>query len=329
MEPKDDRKLIDPYKRKIDYLRLSITDRCNLRCTYCMPEKGIHAKPHIDILTLEEILTFARSAVDAGLTRIRLTGGEPLVRKGVVDLIAKLNAIPRLEEVSMTTNGILLEEMADDLYAAGLRRVNISIDSLDPEVYKKLTRWGDLERALAGMTAALDLGMAPVKVNVVVLKGINDDFEPFAKLSVDYPVHVRFIEYMPAFYEEKKADFVSGEELEVKVKAFGDVYDADSPGGAGPARYFRLKGAKGTLGIIGSSKGHFCESCNRVRLTADGKLRTCLFSDREIDILQTLRRGADPEAIKAIIRQAIEIKPKDRLAKREGRIGRSMSQIGG
>lgn len=329
MERKDDHKLIDPYKRKIDYLRLSITDRCNLRCTYCMPEKGIHAKPHSEILTLEEILAFARSAVDAGLTRIRLTGGEPLVRKGVVGLIAKLNAIPELEEVSMTTNGILLEEMADDLFAAGLRRVNISIDSLVPEVYKKLTRWGTLERALAGMRAALKLGMAPVKINAVVLKGINDDFEPFAKLSYDYPVHVRFIEYMPAFYEEKKGDFISGEELEAKVRAFGDVYDADSPGGAGPARYFRLKGAKGTLGIIGSSKGHFCESCNRVRLTADGKLRTCLFSDREIDILPALRRGGNPEEIKAIIRKAIEVKPKDRLAKREGKIGRSMSQIGG
>lgn len=321
--------LIDPYKRKIDYLRLSITDRCNLRCTYCMPEKGIQTKPHESILTLEEIFTFARAAVEAGLTRIRLTGGEPLVRKGVVGLVANLNTIPGLEEVTMTTNGVLLEETAADLYAAGLRRVNISIDTLDPEKYKKLTRWGSLDRVLAGMKAALDVGMSPVKINVVVLKGVNDDFEPFAKLTYEYPVHVRFIEYMPAFYEKRKGDFVSGEELEKRVKAFGEVLDADSPGGAGPARYFRLKNAKGTLGIIGSSKGHFCESCNRVRLTADGKLRTCLFSDREIDVLKALRDGAAIEELKVIIRQAIEVKPKDRFAKREGKINRSMSQIGG
>lgn len=326
---KQKEKLIDPYKRKIDYLRLSITDRCNLRCTYCMPEEGVKSKSHDDILRIEEVAAFAEAAVEAGLTRIRLTGGEPLIRRGVVGLIEHLNSLPDLQEVSMTTNGILLAEMADDLYKAGLRRVNISIDTLDQEKYKQLTRWGNLEKALAGMEASLEVGMTPVKINVVVLKGVNDDFEPFAKLTYDYPVHVRFIEYMPAFYEEKSDDFVSGEELEKRVRAFGEVHDADSPGGAGPARYFHLKGAKGTLGIIGSSKGHFCDSCNRVRLTPDGKLRTCLFSDREINVLGAIRRGAGKEEIKAIIREAIETKPKDRLTKREGKIGRKMSQIGG
>lgn len=329
MDAAKKQKMTDKYDRKIDYLRLSITDRCNLRCTYCMPEAGVKAKAHDCILTLEEILTFAGAAAEVGLSRIRLTGGEPLVRKGIVGLVADLTAIPGIEDVSMTTNGILLEKYAKDLYASGLRRVNISIDSLDPAVYHQLTRWGSLATALAGMRAAIDVGMAPVKINTVVLKGLNDDFEPFAKLIYEYPVHVRFIEYMPAFYEKNKDKFVSGEELEAKVRAFGDVMDAESPGGTGPARYFRLRGAKGSFGIIGSSKGHFCASCNRVRLTADGKLRTCLFSDREIDVLKILRRNNDPEEVKAIIKQAIKEKPKDRFEKREGKIGRSMSQIGG
>ena len=179
------------------------------------------------------------------------------------------------------------------------------------------------------MTGVQTCALPIFKINAVVLKDINDDFEPFAKLIYEYPVHVRFIEYMPAFYEKNRDKFVSGEELEAKVKAFGDVMDAESPGGAGPARYFRLRGAKGSFGIIGSSKGHFCAGCNRVRLTADGKLRTCLFSDREIDVLKILRQNNDAEEVKAIIKQAIKEKPRDRFDKREGKISRSMSQIGG
>lgn len=320
--------LHDTYNRKIDYLRLSITDRCNLRCTYCMPEEGVSAKPHTNILSYEEILAFAHLAVKAGITRIRLTGGEPLVRKGVVELVSQLNAINGLEEVSITTNGVLLERYARDLYEAGLRRLNISIDSLDPAVYAKLTRWGQLEQALAGMRAALDCGMNPVKVNAVVLKGVNEDIRPFAQLTRDFPVHVRFIEYMPAFYEENSSDFISGEQIEAKILSLGSIEKTQSPGGAGPARYFKLTGAKGTLGLIGSSKGHFCDSCNRLRLTADGKLRTCLFSDREIDLLPALR-GGSPRDLMDLINKALREKPKDRFAKREGKVGRKMSQIGG
>ena len=320
--------LHDAHNRKIDYLRLSITDRCNLRCRYCMPETGVSPKPHTNMMSYEEIIAFAHLAAKVGITRIRLTGGEPLVRKGVVNLVASLNAIEELEEVSMTTNGILLARYAKDLWKAGLRRVNISVDSLDSKVYTELTRWGRLEDALAGMEAALDAGMKPVKINVVVLRGVNDDLEPFARLTMDYPVHVRFIEYMPAFYEEGKGDFVSGEELETKILALGPIDKTESPGGAGPARYFRLTGAKGTLGLIGSSKGHFCHSCNRLRLTADGKLRTCLFSDQEIDILPALR-GGEPKDLMELIERALKEKPKDRFARREGKINRKMSQIGG
>lgn len=320
--------LQDTYDRKIDYLRLSITDRCNLRCRYCMPEEGVPAKPHTSMLSYEEIIAFSHLAAQAGITRIRLTGGEPLVRKGVVDLVSSLSAIKEIEEVSMTTNGILLEKYAEDLWKAGLKRVNISIDSLDPAIYTKLTRWGKLEDALAGMQAALDVGMNPVKINAVALKDVSDNIEPFAQLTMDHPVHVRFIEYMPAFYEEKKGDFISGEELEAKIMALGSIYKPESPTGAGPARYFKLAGSKGTLGLIGSSKGHFCDSCNRLRLTADGKLKTCLFSNQEIDMLPALR-GGNPKDLLDLIKKAIKEKPKDRFAKREGKIGRKMSQIGG
>ncbi len=320
--------LHDTYNRKIDYLRLSITDRCNLRCRYCMPEEGVAAKPHTNMMSYEEIIAFAHLAAQAGITRIRLTGGEPLVRKGVVDLVSSLNAIEEIQEVSITTNGILLAQYSQALFDAGLRRVNISIDSLDPDVYAKLTRWGKLEDALGGMKAALAVGMEPVKINAVVLKGLNDNLEPFAQLTRDYPVHVRFIEYMPAFYEEGHDNFISGEELEAKILALGSVGKSESPGGAGPARYFKLAGAKGTLGLIGSSKGHFCESCNRLRLTADGKLRTCLFSDQEIDLLPALR-GGRPEDLMELIQRALKEKPKDRFARREGKINRKMSQIGG
>ncbi len=317
----------DTYNRKIDYLRLSITDRCNLRCRYCMPEEGVAPKPHTNIMSYEEILAFAHLAVEAGISRIRLTGGEPLVRKGVVELVAALNSIKGLEEVSITTNGILLTKYAPDLWDAGLRRLNISIDSLDPDIYKELTRRGNLDEALAGMEAALACGMDPVKINVVALKNVSDDIEPFAQLTLDYPVHVRFIEYMPAFYDTNKDDFISGEQLEAKILALG-TGKAESPGGGGPARYFKLPGAKGTLGLIGSSKGHFCDSCNRLRLTADGKLRTCLFSDQEIDMMPALR-GGNPQDLLALIKRALDEKPKDRFARRDSAVGRNMSQIGG
>ncbi|MDP1808976.1 MAG: GTP 3',8-cyclase MoaA [Actinomycetota bacterium] len=320
--------LHDTYDRKIDYLRLSITDRCNLRCRYCMPEEGVAVKPHTDMMSYEEIIAFAHLAAKAGISRIRLTGGEPLVRKGVVELVSSLSAIEEIKEVSITTNGILLAQHAQDLFNAGLRRVNISIDSLDPLIYTKMTRWGQLDQALAGMDAALAVGMVPVKINAVVLKNVNDDLEPFAQLTMDYPVHVRFIEYMPAFYEEGHDNFISGEELEAKIFALGSVDKSESPGGAGPARYFKLAGAQGTLGLIGSSKGHFCESCNRLRLTADGKLRTCLFSDQEIDLLPALR-GGSPQDLMNLIERALREKPKDRFARREGKINRKMSQIGG
>ena len=318
----------DTHNRRIDYLRLSITDRCNLRCRYCMPEEGVAPKPHSSIMSYEEILAFSALAAQSGITRIRLTGGEPLVRRGVVELVSQLYALDGLEEVSITTNGLLLDKYAVPLFEAGLRRVNISIDTLDPAIYRELTRRGELEQALVGMRAALEAGMEPVKINAVALKGVNDDMEPFAQLTMDYPVHVRFIEYMPAFYEKNKDDFVSGEELEARIMALGSKSGVESPGGAGPARYFKIPGAKGTLGLIGSSKGHFCDSCNRLRLTADGKLRTCLFSDHEIDIIPALRGGGPHELLK-LIERALEEKPKDRFAKREGKVNRRMSQIGG
>jgi len=294
-----------------------------------MPVEGIKPKQHEAILSYEEIILIVQLAAKAGINRIRLTGGEPLVRKGVVRLVKTLTQINGIQEVSMTTNGILLKKYAASLYEAGLRRINISLDSLDPQVYHRLTRWGRLEDVLAGIEAALAVGMNPVKINVVVLRGINDNLEPFAALTKKYPVHVRFIEYMPAFYESNGDKFISGEELEAKIRTLNLDNNFEAPVGAGPARYFKIKGALGTIGLIGSSKGHFCQSCNRLRLTADGKLRTCLFSNQEIDLLPIIRSKGKTKDLLELITKAIKEKPKDRFARKEERVSRLMSQIGG
>ncbi|MDI6689347.1 MAG: GTP 3',8-cyclase MoaA [Actinomycetota bacterium] len=321
--------LIDSYKRKIDYLRVSITDRCNLRCVYCMPKEGIKPKPHSEILTYEEIELFAKCAVKVGISRIRLTGGEPLVRRGVVDLVHRLSQISDLKDMSLTTNGILLKDYAKALVDAGLKRINISLDSLEPEVYRRLTRGGDVRKALEGMNAALEVGLDPVKINVVVLRGLNENLKKFAELILEYPVHVRFIEYMPFNQELNYEDrFVSCAEMMEKLKNFGGLEEVSSPLGAGPARYYTFKGAQGTLGFISPVSGHFCSKCNRLRLTADGRLRTCLFSEEEINVKKVLREGSE-QRIMELIREALINKPKDRMSIRKASLKRRMSQIGG
>lgn len=331
--------LVDPFKRKIDYLRLSITDRCNLRCIYCMPLKvynpggsptrgGMTWKSHDEILTYEEIALFARYAVQAGISKIRLTGGEPLIRRDVVGLVGDLCAIPDVKDISLTTNGLLLADYVDDLVKAGLRRVNISIDSLKPDVYRRITRGGDLERVLDGLEAVLKAPLHPVKVNVVVLRGINDDLGDFIELAYNRPVHVRFIEYMP-FNEEIGQDyFVSCSEMRRRIEGLGEFEEILSPPGAGPARYLKLKGALGTLGFISPMSGHFCSRCNRLRLTAEGKLRTCLFSDEEVDVREVLRRGAGEEEVVKLIGETLAKKPRDRFSARRD-FQRRMFQIGG
>ena len=332
----------DSHGRVIDYLRISLTDRCNFRCIYCMPEEGVCAMSHDEILRIEEIETIARVATRIGIKSVRLTGGEPLVRKGVVDLVHSLHEMPGIENISMTTNGVLLPKMADELKRAGLSRVNISLDTLDPEQFEFITRVGKIESTLAGIDAALEAGFNPVKINAVTVRSLNQDFLAFAKLSIDRPLHVRFIEYMPVGTSTGsdgtgwgKQDVVPSEELlgiineRAREEGLPELVPAgtdDKPIGWGPARYFEFPGAKGTVGFISPLSRHFCSECNRLRLTADGKLRPCLFSDREVDVRTALREGGE-EAVYNCFLEALNLKPDEHHDK----VGteRNMSQIGG
>lgn len=331
----------DSHGRTIDYLRISLTDRCNLRCIYCMPDEGVEQMSHEDILRIEEIEEAVRVAATMGITRVRLTGGEPLVRKGVVDLIRSIKNTPGIEHIAMTTNGVLLPRMADELKEAGLSRVNISLDTLDPAQFSMITRRGKLEDALAGIRAALDVGFDPVKINAVTVRSLNQNYLAFAKLSIENPLHVRFIEYMPVGESSGssgcgwgKEDVVPSEELieiideRAQAEGLGALIPAGGarPEGWGPARYYTFEGALGTVGFISPLSRHFCSECNRLRLTADGKLRPCLFSDVEFDLRDALRAN-DTEAAKAVFAEALGAKPDDHHDK----VGteRGMSQIGG
>ncbi len=338
----------DAHGRRIDYLRISLTDRCNLRCRYCMPAEGVTWKPASDILSYEEILRFTRIAIEQGIGKIRLTGGEPLVRGGIVDFVRDLHAIPGIESVALTTNGTLLPGFASDLYDAGLRRVNVSLDSLDPEVFRAITRGGRLQDALAGIEAAFQVGFDPVKLNVVVVRSLEQDLLGFARLTLERPLHVRFIEYMPVGEAEEGSgchsegvegwthdDSVPSDEVLARLAREGaaaglgalePLEKERAPGGWGPARYYRFGDGPGTIGVISPLSHHFCAECNRLRLTADGRLRPCLFSDHELDVLTALRDG-DDESVRKIVVAALADKPESHSM----RIGtrRTMSQIGG
>jgi cyclic pyranopterin phosphate synthase len=331
----------DGRGRVIDYLRISVTDRCNLRCVYCMPEEGVELKPHRAMMTLEEIEHLVYVASGMGISRIRLTGGEPLVRLGICDLISSITKMDGIDSVALTTNGILLPRMAGDLKAAGLSRVNISLDTLDPEQFRQITRCGELKGTLDGIDAALEAGLSPVKINTVVVRSLHQDIMAFVKLTYERPLHLRFIEYMPVGVSTGSGhgwtheDSVPSSELiqtiNEKTEAAGlgvlvPLDRKDSPSPWGPARYYQLPGAKGTLGFIAPLSHHFCGECNRLRLTADGKIRPCLFSDTEYDVLEALRDGSDDE-----IREVIEKALRDKPDEHHGRVGteRTMSQIGG
>jgi len=338
----------DSHGRRIDYLRISVTDRCNLRCVYCMPPEGVPWKPHDALLSFEEIERFAAVAAGEGISKIRLTGGEPLVRAGLVDHVRRLREVTGIESIAITTNGTLLSQYAHDLADAGLKRVNVSLDTLDPEVYSQITRGGRLEDALAGLESAFDAGMDPVKLNVVVVRRLNQDLLGFAKMTLERPIHIRFIEYMPVGGAEEgvacsasggegwsEADEVPADEIVARLTAQGaaaglgellPVAKSDAPGGWGPAHYYRFPGAPGTLGVISPLSHHFCGECNRLRLTADGRLRTCLFSDDEFDTRSVLRTGTDAD-VRELIKAALAAKP----ASHNMRVGtvRRMSQIGG
>lgn len=330
----------DGQGRQIDYLRISLTDRCNLRCIYCMPEHGVKSIPHESILTLEEVHKAIECASQLGIKHIRFTGGEPTVRKGLLGLIERTAQTPGIESVALTTNAILLPDMAADLKAASLSRVNISLDTLDAEQYRFITRLGNLDDALKGIEAALSAGLSPVKLNTVVVRSLNQDLLSFARLTVDAPLHVRFIEYMPIGSGEDCGgcgwgpdDVVPAKEIieTINIQAqsigLGNLQPTVStPDGWGPAQYYRLPGAQGTVGVISAISNHFCASCNRLRLTADGKIKPCLFSDTEYDIRSALRKGSEEEVL-SVFKAALSHKPSGH----EHRVGtrRTMSQVGG
>lgn len=325
---------IDPYNREINYLRVSVTDRCNLRCIYCMPVKDLQLLNHADILRYEEILKLIEIATDLGVRKIRLTGGEPLMRRGFVHLVESVCRISKLEDVSITTNGVFLKEMAAQLFAAGLHRVNVSLDTLDPLKYEKITGRACFHRVWEGLQKAEAVGFRPIRINVVTIKGLNDDeLYQFADLSIQKPYHIRFIEYMPIGrgnnWEPRK--YISSDEIKSRLEKFGPLQKTPRSIHDGPVERYRFKSAKGEIGFIGALSHHFCPSCNRIRLTSDGKLRPCLFSDNEVDIRSALRAGRDPESLKEIFLRAIAKKPRRHhsgvLKGRE--VVRAMSMIGG
>jgi cyclic pyranopterin phosphate synthase len=334
----------DTFSRRINYLRVSVTDRCNFRCLYCMPEGGFVWKTHNEILNYEEIVRLVRVASDLGLSKVRLTGGEPLVRYGVVDLVRSLAALPGVDDLSLTTNGALLTRYARELKAAGLQRINISLDTLVPERFAHITRRGCLEEVLAGITAAEAAGLEPIKLNTVVVRGFNDDeVADIARLTLTKPWHVRFIELMPVGSEEgclpgvcdgssRGQSFVPVAEMRERIQSVLGEFVPDPPRvrGNGPAHYYRLNGALGSVGFISAVSEHFCDRCNRLRLTADGALRPCLMADGETDLRTPLRSGASDAQLRELIAQSVASKPdRHHLGEHQRPLGRAMAQIGG
>lgn len=334
-------KLIDNFGREISYLRVSITDRCNYRCIYCKPEEQFEFIPHEEILRYEEIVEIIEEAVNLGITKVRITGGEPLARKGVVDFIKKLREIKELEDISLTTNGFFLSEYAEKLKDAGLNRVNISLDSLQEEKYKKITRGGSLEKALKGIDSALKAGLLPIKINTVLIRGINyDEVEDFVRLTLGRSLNIRFIEFMPSgevLKDNYRDKFISVLEIKENLAEKYSFKPIDINSGNGPAKYYQIKGGQGTIGFITALSQHFCKTCNRIRLTSEGKLRPCLFSNMEVDIKQAIRNAkTDDKIIRSkIIRnnilEAISIKTKGHKLneKFSNRDSFKMSKIGG
>jgi cyclic pyranopterin phosphate synthase len=326
--------LADQFRRPITYLRISVTDRCNLRCVYCMPEEGLPWIPKPEILTFEEIERIVRAAAAIGVRSLRLTGGEPLVRRDLPRLVAMLAAIPGIDDIALSTNGILLTQQIDALVEAGLRRVNISLDTLREDRFFAIARRRGLDRVLAGIDAALAAGLDPVKINVVVMRGRNDDeVAELAALTRERAVFVRFIELMPVEdnLDLQREAYISADEILERVRAIDELVPTQGPQGNGPARYFAFPGAPGAVGVISPLSHDYCERCNRVRLSADGRLRLCLFGDHHIDLRTPVRNGASLEDLMDIFRGSMLIKPERhhlRLGEQSSRM-RAFSEIGG
>lgn len=326
-------KLIDPFNRRLNYLRISITDRCNLRCVYCQPE-GLRRKlPHAEILSYEEILRIARVAVELGISKVRVTGGEPLVRKGVYDFLADLSRLDGLSDISLTTNGVFLKENVEILRAAGIHRINISLDTLNRQKYLKITGQDRFDNVWEGIRVAEKTGFHPIKLNAVALKGFNDDeLIAFARLTFTHPYHVRFIEYMPmGDLPGNTFPVLLTPEIKGCVSRLGRLIPVAQQSDDGPAERYRFEGAKGEIGFISALSRHFCDSCNRLRLTASGQLRVCLLSDRQFDIKGPLRKGCSDRELTAIFLTAVQAKPSRHCLNQEtsSAVESQMSSIGG
>ncbi len=323
----------DAYGRQMSYLRISLTDRCNFRCVYCMPAVGMQFQPRAELLTDEELLRAVGLCAKIGFTKLRLTGGEPTIRPHLVELVRAMKAFPGIEEISMTTNALLLSRNAAELKAAGLDRINVSLDTLDPDRFKMMTRGGRLDLVWAGLEAADAVGLTPIKINSVVLKGHNDhEVGDLAALTIERDWQMRFLEMMPmegvgTVYDDS---LITSAETQSRLEErFGPLEPIETPPGD-PARVWKIKGAKGTVGFISPISAPFCAHCNRVRLTADGKLRLCLLRNDEVELRDLIRAGATDEDIELQLRQGIWRKPWGHgIAEGDRNIGRGMSQIGG
>ncbi|MEJ8553957.1 GTP 3',8-cyclase MoaA [Tepidibacter sp. Z1-5] len=323
--------MVDNTGRKIEYLRVSITDRCNLRCIYCMPKDGIELINHDEILTFEELYRIIKSSSSLGISKIRITGGEPLARKGIIEFIRNVKSIQGIEEVSLTTNGILLEEYLDELLKAGLDRINVSVDTLNEELYSKITRNKGLDKVLRGINAALDKGIKRVKINTVIVKEINnEEIMDFVELIEKIPVDVRFIELMP-IGEGKKYTQVSNDEVKNIILKNRELIPFFNVKGSGPATYFKTKSSKGSIGFISPISHEFCSQCNRIRITPEGFLKLCLHWNDGVDLKKYLRNEVSDEELNNIIYKAIKQKPYRHEFKSQNKNSdcRNMSQIGG
>jgi cyclic pyranopterin phosphate synthase len=355
----------DSFGRTIDYLRVSVTDRCNFRCIYCMPEEGYPVSPKEELLTFEELARLIHIAADLGISKVRLTGGEPLIRRDLPELIHKVASHSNVKDLSCTTNAFLLKAKAKELKDAGLRRVNISLDTLNPERFARIARRGSLQHVLDGIEEAFAVGLEPVKLNCVLMKGINDDeVVDFARLTLDRPIHVRFIELMPIRWNLDETEpmdallaltgnrdlfrlritqdegMLSDVQMrrmivstdvarEAIEKELGKMSPAEIPTN-GPARTYRVNGASGTVGFISQISNDLCSRCNRLRLTADGQLRPCLMADGEVDLRTPLRMGATDAEISELFLKVVQAKPERHyLAEGQKVTGRGMSQLGG
>jgi cyclic pyranopterin phosphate synthase len=326
--------LIDAHGRRINYLRLSVTDRCNLRCCYCMPAEGVPKLCHSDIVSYEDLYRIARESVALGIEKIRITGGEPLVRKGIIGFLERVSAIGGLKELVLTTNGMLLREMAAPLRRAGVQRLNVSLDSLKPATFATITRGGDLRWVLDGLAAAEQAGFPPPKINAVVMRGLNDDeVLDFAELTLRKAYTVRFIEYMPTTRNQGwKSLCVTGTEILERIGSRYKLETAEDVAGTGPARNYRIRGAAGAIGVITPVSSHFCGSCNRIRVTASGLAKGCLFGNQAVDLKPYLAQAGN-ESLRQALRRIVTAKPRQHelslLHVEPRHAAFAMSQVGG